>query len=111
MGFVIWMTPNQPNLIPLSITLFSLFTPLQAIFNIQKSMEDTSNFISYIYLHSIIAFASFEDKKEGHNIILPKILYVLLNLLSVLIVVWKLGKFGLLPTTQADWLHRYSVIL
>ena len=39
----------------------------------------------------------------GVNLALPKLGFVLLNLLGVGIVAWKLRAMGLLPVTSADW--------
>jgi hypothetical protein len=39
----------------------------------------------------------------GVNLSLPKLLYVLLNLLGVAAVGYKLRVMGLLPLTSADW--------
>ena len=39
----------------------------------------------------------------GVNLALPKLGFILLNLLGVGIVAWKLRAMGLLPVTSADW--------
>lgn len=53
------------------------------------------------------AYAPFEDDKTKTRLFLPKLLFFLLNIIAIGTVIWKLGKFGLLPT-QADWIQLYK---
>jgi hypothetical protein len=57
------------------------------------------------------AFAPFEDDKKQYSLLPQKLLYILIQLGAIGIGVYKLGKYGLLPTTVADWLPWYIVII
>lgn len=48
--------------------------------------------------------AVFRTVDDGKNsLLLPKLLYSLLNLAGVCVGLWKMAKMGLLPVTAADW--------
>ena len=47
------------------------------------------------------AFASVDV--PGVSLLLPRLGYVLLNLVGVAVVIWKVRAMGLLPLTSADW--------
>jgi len=87
---MIWMSPNTPNIFSISIMVFALWNPLKAIL--------TTN----------AAFAGFEGIRTT-DLLAPKALYVLINLGSCAIAVWKVSKFGLIPTTPGDYIAWYGV--
>lgn len=58
---------------------------------------------------SVSAFAHFEDEKKRYSLLPQKIVYILVQLAALGIGIYKLGKYGLLPTTMADWLPWYIV--
>ena len=39
----------------------------------------------------------------GANILMAKLIYIALNIVGLLIVLWKIRAMGLLPLTSADW--------
>jgi len=57
----------------------------------------------------LAAFAPFYDEAKKSEMLLVKLVYILFNLVTVGLAVWKLGKFGLLPITEADWIASYQV--
>ena len=57
----------------------------------------------------IVAFASYSEEKLWAQLLVPKLVYVLLNLVAVGMGLWKINKFGLLPLTEADWIASYQV--
>lgn len=46
-------------------------------------------------------FRTVDDGKT--SLLLPKLLYSVLNLAGVCVGLWKMAKMGLLPVTAADW--------
>lgn len=53
---------------------------------------------------SFEAFGRFESKETAADLIVPKLLFIGLHLLTVLLGVYKVNAMGLLPTTTSDWL-------
>ena len=50
-------------------------------------------------------FAAFAPLQlSGVNLMTPKLIYILYNLVGVAIVLWKIKAMGLLPVTSADWI-------
>jgi hypothetical protein len=90
-ALMMWMTPNTPNLIPLSITIYSMMTPITAIFRVNS------------------AFAQFSDEHNSMSLLPAKIVYIFSNLLVLTVCMYKVAKFGLLPTTRADWITFHPV--
>jgi hypothetical protein len=90
-AFMLYMTPNTPSLVPLSITIYTIFSPLRAIFTVNS------------------IFSSFSDDKNSMQLLLPKLVFVTLNLLVIALALWKIWKFGLLPMTAADWILHFPV--
>ncbi|KAG9130720.1 hypothetical protein Leryth_012679 [Lithospermum erythrorhizon] len=53
-------------------------------------------------LHDVDGFFEpFKDKNV--DLLLPKLVYIALNLVGLGIGVWKLNTLGLLPTHASDW--------
>eukprot|EP01121_Diplochlamys_sp_Union-15-3_P022665 TRINITY_DN9726_c0_g1_i1.p1 TRINITY_DN9726_c0_g1~~TRINITY_DN9726_c0_g1_i1.p1 ORF type:complete len:180 (+),score=26.11 TRINITY_DN9726_c0_g1_i1:87-626(+) len=88
-GLMMWMTPNTLNIFSISIAMFALWNPIKAILSTNQ------------------AFASFGSRT--FDLLGQKLLYVLINLVALSLGVWKLSKFGLIPTTPADFISWYGV--
>lgn len=106
-GFMLWMSGSNINLFSIMFTGMALFNPLKAIFTVNS------------------AFEKFNDGQV--ELILPKLIYCALHLLSLGaitrthlyflnaisshfpacthtgIALYKCGTMGLLPITSADW--------
>lgn len=57
-----------------------------------------------INIDSFLAFGRFESKETAADLIVPKLLFIGLHLLTILLGVYKVNAMGLLPTTTSDWL-------
>ena len=49
-------------------------------------------------------FSKLETQGNKNKMILVKVAYIAMQCLLLGLGVWKVGKMGLLPTTQSDWL-------
>jgi len=89
-GFMMYMSGKNLNMFSISITGMAIMNPLKGILNMEN------------------AFAPLEgdddmkDKKSEH-LQMPKLLYVVLNLIWLGLGMYKMGSMRLLPTTSADW--------
>jgi len=88
-AFMLWMAGSGVNIFSIMITLYAIMNPVKAILG-TNSM-----------------FTKFEDSK--HSLILTKLVYIALNLLSVSFAVYKCSSMGLLPTTPSDWVSVLPV--
>ena len=52
-------------------------------------------------------FSKFED--AAINLLLPKLLYIFINCITLTIAIYKCWVLGLLPTTIADWVHQVAM--
>uniref|UniRef100_A0A7S0GI69 ER membrane protein complex subunit 4 n=2 Tax=Proboscia inermis TaxID=420281 RepID=A0A7S0GI69_9STRA len=84
-GFMMYMSGKSLNLFSISITSMALLSPLKAIFNMG------------------IAFKPFEDPDGKVDLQTAKLAYVALNLLWLIVGLYKMSNMRLLPTTSADW--------
>ena len=57
----------------------------------------------YIFIY-LLDFSRFESKETAVELIMPKLLFVGLHILTMLLGVYKVNAMGLLPTTTSDWL-------
>ena len=80
-----YMTGNSLQIFTL-MTVFMLFKgPLQAIAGTNTT------------------FNKFETESNRAQMTIVKIVYILMQSMLLGLGVWKIGKMGLLPTTQSDW--------
>ncbi|EFC50269.1 predicted protein, partial [Naegleria gruberi] len=85
--FLMWMIGNQINIFPIIFTAMAIMNPIKAMLGIGQ------------------AFQSFDSEEGGKiNTILPKIVYFLLQCVSLGMAVVKLFYMGLLPN-ESDWAH------
>ncbi|KAJ1968120.1 18S rRNA (guanine1575-N7)-methyltransferase, partial [Dimargaris xerosporica] len=88
---MMWMSGNSVQIFNLMITAMMFFQPVKALMGVQQ------------------AFQRFEPPATAHrssnlNLLLPKVAFCLLNLVSIGLGLYKCSKMGLLPTTTSDWL-------
>jgi hypothetical protein len=71
----------------------SLWQPIQKLLTIQQ------------------AFARYEDSSGSNEVSMtvPKLIYFALNVLGVLLALWKCQSLGLLPTSPFDWMPHAPV--
>jgi len=87
--FMAWMAGSSVHIFSIMITLYSFINPMKAILGTNE------------------AFARFEE--PGTSLILQKLSYIAVNLITVGIAVYKCSVLGLLPTTVSDWVHYLPV--
>ncbi|GAA0165535.1 hypothetical protein LIER_20916 [Lithospermum erythrorhizon] len=83
LGFMMWMAGSTVHLFSIGITFSALWQPISALQGVGK------------------VFEPFKDKNV--DLLLPKLVYIALNLVGLGIGVWKLNTLGLLPTHASDW--------
>ncbi|KAJ1992109.1 hypothetical protein H4R33_001126 [Dimargaris cristalligena] len=89
--FMMWMSGNSVQIFNLVITVMMFFQPVKALMGVQSVFE---------------RFESPEKSasRKDISLLLPKIVFCLINILSIGLGLWKCSKMGLLPTTTSDWL-------
>lgn len=88
-----YMTGNSLQVIPIMMTLMLLWKPLQSIFTETNSM-----------------FKQFKTEGNESDILLTKAVFVLCQLGSMGVGVWKLNKMGLIPNSESDWLAWQNIV-
>ncbi|CAN6992301.1 unnamed protein product [Brassica oleracea var. botrytis] len=83
MGFMMWMAGNTVHLFSIGITFSALWQPLSALQSVGKIFEP------------------FKDNKV--ELLMPKLVFLALNLGGLALGIWKLNTLGLLPTHASDW--------
>lgn len=89
-GFMMYMSGKNLNMFSISITGMAIMNPLKGIFNMETSFAPLEG------------DDDMKDKKSEH-LHMPKLLYVVLNLIWLGVGLYKMGSMRLLPTTSADW--------
>ncbi|KAI9270344.1 hypothetical protein BDA99DRAFT_501512 [Phascolomyces articulosus] len=85
-GFMLYMTGNNVQIFSVMITAMLFFNPAKAIMSLNQN------------------FSRFESKETAAELIMPKLLFIGLQVVTMLLGVYKVNAMGLLPTTTSDWL-------
>ncbi|CAG8470499.1 8560_t:CDS:2 [Ambispora gerdemannii] len=85
-AFMLWMSGNGVQIFSVMITGMLFFQPIKALLTIDS------------------AFERYESPKNKSRLLLPKITFVLLQLLTMALGLYKCSAMGLLPTATSDWL-------
>eukprot|EP01018_Ginkgo_biloba_P006727 Gb_01078 [translate_table: standard] len=88
MGFMMWMAGSTVHLFSIGITFSALWQPISALQGVGK------------------VFEPYQDSRI--DTLLPKVVYIALNLAGLLLGIWKLNTLGLLPTHASDWVSSLS---
>ncbi|KAF8392985.1 hypothetical protein HHK36_021226 [Tetracentron sinense] len=88
MGFMMWMAGSTVHLFSIGITFSALWQPISALQGVGK------------------LFQPYKDTKV--DTLVPKLLFIALNLAGLALGVWKLNTLGLLPTHASDWVSSLS---
>lgn len=88
-----YMTGNSLQIIPVTMTLMLLWNPIKAIFN------DTNT-----------TFKNLITKENESQILLAKLVFVICQLGSMSVGVYKLYNMGLIPHSEADWLAWKEIV-
>ncbi|KAI8141197.1 hypothetical protein BJV82DRAFT_619661 [Fennellomyces sp. T-0311] len=85
-AFMLYMTGNGVQIFSVMITAMLFFQPAKAIMSIQQT------------------FSRFDSKEAAAELMVPKLVFLGLHILTMLLGVYKVNAMGLLPTTTSDWL-------
>ncbi|CAG8450235.1 2331_t:CDS:2 [Ambispora leptoticha] len=85
-AFMLWMSGNGVQIFSVMITGMLFFQPIKALLAIDSTFE------------------RYESSKNQSQLLLPKITFVLLQLLTMALGLYKCSAMGLLPTATSDWL-------
>ena len=81
--FVFWMTGSSLSIYKIMFSVSMVNGPFAAIFNVNK------------------AFEPFEFK--GLNLLMPKLIYLGCNCVSIGVAVYKFSNMGIIPVQPSDW--------
>jgi len=85
-AFMLWMSGNSIQIFSIMMLGMSLMNPLKAIATVNDS------------------FRRYE-KEEGINLYIPKLTFLVFQLLSLSLAVYKCSTMGLLPLSSSDWVQ------
>eukprot|EP01035_Chromulina_nebulosa_P019528 gene19528-25425_t len=83
-AFMLWMSGSSIQIFSIMTTGMALVNPIKALFSIKS------------------VFVTFE-KEEKIDLLLPKLIFIALQILSIAVALYKCSTMGLLPLTSADW--------
>ncbi|KAF9187897.1 hypothetical protein BGZ51_000992 [Haplosporangium sp. Z 767] len=91
-AFMLWMSGNSVQIFSVAITAMLMFSPIRALMNMSQVFEryETPSPVKVAFMDSKLA--------------LPKLAFVAMQILTILLGMWKLNSMGLLPTSHSDWL-------
>jgi ER membrane protein complex subunit 4 len=84
-AFMLWMSGSQLNMFSINVTTMAILSPLSAIFTMDTAFR---------------AFGSDVDLQ------IPKLVFLVLNLVFLGVGLYKMSSMRLLPTTSADWTSK-----
>ncbi|KAF7732043.1 ER membrane protein complex subunit 4 [Apophysomyces ossiformis] len=90
-AIMIYMTGNGVQIFSVMITFMLFFQPAKAIMSIQQAFERFES-------------TGASRSQPGADLLLPKLAFIALHVLTMLLGIYKVNAMGLLPTTTSDWL-------
>jgi hypothetical protein len=87
-AFMLWMAGSGIQIFSIMITVMLLFQPIRAMMNTQTTFTPFKAIVG----------------RSGVDLTLPKIVFLLMNMASMMMGMYKLTSMGLLPTSSSDWL-------
>ncbi|TEB36323.1 endoplasmic reticulum protein [Coprinellus micaceus] len=90
-AFMLYMSGGGVQIFSMGIVFMLLMTPFKNIFAMNEAFAQ-------------FAPSSSKDPKATSTLIVQKLLYVVCNLLTLGVGLWKCRSMGLLPTGSGDWL-------
>lgn len=90
-AFMLYMSGGGVQIFSMGIVFMLLMSPFKAIFSMNEAFAQ-------------FAPSSAKNPKATSTLILQKLLYVVCNLLTLGVGLWKCRSMGLLPTGSGDWL-------
>ncbi|KAL0092006.1 hypothetical protein J3Q64DRAFT_1726504 [Phycomyces blakesleeanus] len=90
-AIMIYMSGNGVQIFSVMITFMLFFQPAKAIMTLNQTFERFES-------------KGAAAKRPEADLLLPKLTYIGLQLVIILLGVYKINNMGLLPTTTSDWL-------
>ncbi|KAL4208578.1 hypothetical protein CU097_009685 [Rhizopus azygosporus] len=103
--FMMYMSGNSLQIFSVVITATMLFIqPIKAIMSVQESKYFLLMplFFKLNLFFLLSAFSRFESKES--DLTLPKLSFIGLQVIVVLLGIYRVNSMGLLPNTASDWL-------
>ncbi|KAI9320052.1 hypothetical protein BX666DRAFT_1918766 [Dichotomocladium elegans] len=85
-AIMIYMSGNGVQIFSVMITIMLFLNPIKAIMSTQQT------------------FSRFESKETSTDLMAPKLVFIGLQMVTMLLGIYKVNGMGLLPTTTSDWL-------
>ncbi|OLL24242.1 ER membrane protein complex subunit 4 isoform B [Neolecta irregularis DAH-3] len=85
-AFMMYMSGNTVQIFSMMMTFMMFFNPVQALTTVSAH------------------FSPLQDKNTRTRLILPRLVFILLQVAGIGLGVWKAASMGLLPTSSSDWL-------
>lgn len=88
-GLMLWMSGSEVNIFSMMMTGMALMNPVKGLFGISA------------------AFAQVQSEKV--DLMMPKLVFLAMNILGFSMGVYKCGTMGLLPLASSNWATLLSV--
>ncbi|CAG8592237.1 1722_t:CDS:2 [Paraglomus occultum] len=85
-AFMLWMSGSGVTIFSVMITGMLFFSPIKALMGVDS------------------VFERYESPKNKRQLLVPKMVYILLQLCTMGLGLYKCSSMGLLPTATSDWL-------
>lgn len=85
-AFMMYMSGSTPQIFSMMMTFMFFSNPIKAM----ASMDTT--------------FAKLDTPTTHARLLLPKLAFIAIQILTILVGIWKCSSMGLLPTHRSDWL-------
>jgi hypothetical protein len=83
-GFMLWMSGSSIQVFSIMMTGMALINPIKAIVGVNETFKKFAN-------------------EEGVDTRLPKLIFIVLQILALAVGLYKTYTMNLLPVTSADW--------
>ncbi|KAI8092968.1 uncharacterized protein BX664DRAFT_328614 [Halteromyces radiatus] len=88
-AFMIYMSGNGVQIFSVMITVMLFITPIKAIMSLNQTFE---------------RFETKGSKQPGADLMISKLTFIGLHIITICLGIYKVNAMGLLPTTTSDWL-------
>ena len=94
-ALMLWMSGNGVHIFSIMITFYAVYNPIKSALNV-------ANMFSPLHDPAM-------SQEQKLQLLASKLLFVALNLLSMIGALYKMSLMGLLPNTPSDWVSYLSV--
>jgi ER membrane protein complex subunit 4 len=100
-GFMLYMSGNSVQIFSIMITIMLLWNSVNAILG---SLQSFQQFYASNVDTTKPGYIQTVKNLVASKLILPVLVFSLMNVANLGLGIWKCGAMGLLPTTSSDWL-------